>query len=277
MARLFANNAKGTLASSINGSATTILLQSGQGARFPSPTGGDFFDLTLTEAGLETNWEIVKVTARSGDSLTVTRGQYGTTALSWVADSKAESRVHKGILEEIPTLGKVYLGYWPAAAMKPTTTAGAAALAWDESTTHDVMVGYLAFDSAAVEYAQFSFKAPTGLDESAGFTARFEWMEAPSATSHDCVWQIQMQAQGDGDTVDSAWGTAVTVTDTGAVGTRHTSPETGVITAAGTWVEGDTIIVRVSRLATSGSDTMNVDAELIGVTLYATQTALTEA
>jgi hypothetical protein len=276
MARLFANNAKGTLASSINDVATTIYLKTGEGAKFPSPSGADYFDLTLTDSVVETSWEIVKVTARSDDTLTVTRGQYGTTATSWVSDSKAELRVHKAILEAVPALGKAYIGYWPASAMKPSKTTGSAPVAYDESTTNKVMVGYLAFDAAAIEYAQFSFKAPVGLDESAGFTAIFEWMEAASATSHDCVWQIEMQAQGDADTVDSAWGTAVTVTDTGASGTRHITAETGIITAGGTWAAGDEIIVRVSRLATNVSDTLNVDAKLIGVTLFATQLSLTE-
>ena len=174
-------------------------------------------------------------------------------------------------------LGKVYLGYWPAAAIKPRASNGCAGLAWDESTTNKVMTGYLAFDAAAVEYASFSFKAPTGLDESAGFTAKFEWVEAASATSHDCVWSVEIQAQGDGDTIDSAFGTAVTVTDTGSSGTRRVTSETSTITPGGTWTAGDEIIVRVSRLATSGSDTLDVDAKLIGVTLLATQDSLLEA
>ena len=37
------NNAFGTLSASITNSATTIVLDSGQGARFPTLGSGDFF------------------------------------------------------------------------------------------------------------------------------------------------------------------------------------------------------------------------------------------
>jgi len=171
--------------------------------------------------------------------------------------------------------GKAVLGYWPASAIKPSTTNGAASLVWAESTTNDVMYNYLAFDAAAVEYAQFSFKAPQSLDEGR-FTAIFEWTEAASAVSHNCVWQIEIQAQSDGATIDSTWGTSVTIVDTGSSGTRRVTAETLPITPSGKWSAGDSIIVRVARLATSGLDTLDVDAYLIGVTLTATYATFVE-
>jgi hypothetical protein len=99
--RLFADNATSTLASAIDASVTTITLATGEGGKFPSPTGGDFFDLTLTQELSESSWEIVKVTERTGDTLTVTRGQYGTTASGWGAGSKAENRLHKAALNDL--------------------------------------------------------------------------------------------------------------------------------------------------------------------------------
>lgn len=94
MARLFANNATATLASGITSSDTTISLSSGSGALYPTPTGGDFFILTLTQPMNETSWEDVKVTGRTGDTLTISeRGYGGTTAVSWVAGSKADIRL----------------------------------------------------------------------------------------------------------------------------------------------------------------------------------------
>ena len=170
------------------------------------------------------------------------------------------------------------IGCFPAGSLKVAATSGAGVLAWDESTTHKVMTGYLPFDKDAVEYAQFSFRAPKALDESAGFTALFVWKEAAGATAHKCVWQIEMQAQGDGDTVDSAWGTAVTVVGTVAAGTRLISAETAAVTPGGTWSAGDEIIVRVSRLATDATDdTLDVDAHLIEVVLFATYASSQEA
>jgi hypothetical protein len=64
---------------------------------FPSPTGGDFFLLTLTQPGVESSWEIVKVTARSTDTLTVVRAQEGTSAAAWASGSKAELRLTAGV------------------------------------------------------------------------------------------------------------------------------------------------------------------------------------
>lgn len=188
------------------------------------------------------------------------------------------TQTHQDATGTLALIGvKEVIGCFPAAAMKVPTTAGAATLAWSESTTNKVMTGYLAFDKDTQEHAQFSFRAPNALDESAGFTARFIWKEAASATAHDCVWQIEMQAQGDGDTIDSAWGTAVTVTDTGAADKRYISAETATITPGGTWAAGDEIIVRVSRKAADAADTLDVDAQLIEVVLLATYAASAEA
>lgn len=99
MARLFANNASAKLAAAISDTDNTLLLETGSGAKFPSPTGGDFFDLTLTQGTQETSWEIVKVTARVGDTLTIVRAQQGTTAAPWEAGDKAELRVTSGALD----------------------------------------------------------------------------------------------------------------------------------------------------------------------------------
>ena len=98
MAQLFANNAESTLAAGIDNDDTTLTVQTGHGARFPSPSGGDYFLLTLTQAGSETSWEIVKCTSRSGDTLTVVRAQEGTSAAAWGSGSKAELRLTAGAL-----------------------------------------------------------------------------------------------------------------------------------------------------------------------------------
>jgi hypothetical protein len=98
MAVKFSNNASATLASAIVSGSTTIALASGQGALFPTLTGSAFFYTTLVDSS--NNIEIVKVTARTGDSLTVTRAQGGTSARSFSAGDKCELRVVAGALEE---------------------------------------------------------------------------------------------------------------------------------------------------------------------------------
>ena len=100
--QLFANNAAGLLASTITGSDTSLSLVTGQGALFPTPTGGDYFLLTLSQGSPpETSWEIVKCTARSADTLTIVRGHEGTTATSWASGSKIELRITAGIMSPL--------------------------------------------------------------------------------------------------------------------------------------------------------------------------------
>ncbi|MBS4046575.1 MAG: hypothetical protein KG075_09565 [Alphaproteobacteria bacterium] len=164
----------------------------------------------------------------------------------------------------------------PARAMIPASTSGCADVAQAESTTNKVNDEFLAFDAASIEYAGFHFRAPKSADETAGFTVEFEWSETAGASSHDCVWQVEMQAQGDGDTIDSAWGTAVTVTDTGTSGTRRKAV-TATVTLGGSWAEGDVVHVRLSRKATDAADTLNVDARLHGVLLGMTLAAGNDA
>lgn len=98
MTILFTNNAASTLASGIDGVATSLTLA--DGSEFPSPTGGNVFYMTLTQAGNETSWEVVQVTARTGNTLTVVRAQDGTAAASWSAGAKAELRLSSVTMNE---------------------------------------------------------------------------------------------------------------------------------------------------------------------------------
>ena len=95
MTVLFTNNAGTTLASSITSSATSITVASGTGSIFPTPTGNDYFLVTLQ--GISgTPVEIVKCTSISGDTLTVIRAQEGTTASAFNGGDKVELRITAG-------------------------------------------------------------------------------------------------------------------------------------------------------------------------------------
>jgi hypothetical protein len=74
MARLYADNINTKLAASISDTDTTITVVDATG--MPSPTGGDFALVTLTQGATV---EKVLMTARSGTTLTVTRGAEGST------------------------------------------------------------------------------------------------------------------------------------------------------------------------------------------------------
>jgi hypothetical protein len=92
------NNAFGTLNASINSSATTIVLVAGQGARFPTLSAGDYFYATLIDTS--NNLEIVKVTARSTDTLTVVRGQDNTTGRAYATNDRFELRPTAALFNE---------------------------------------------------------------------------------------------------------------------------------------------------------------------------------
>lgn len=91
MAVLFSNNAASNLSASITNTATSLSVTAGTGAEFPNPGGSDYFYATLSDA--TGNIEIIKVTARSTDTLTIVRGQDGTTARAWANSDKIELRL----------------------------------------------------------------------------------------------------------------------------------------------------------------------------------------
>ena len=95
----FTNFANSQLAAGVNASATSFVLETGQGARFPSLGAGDYFYLTVENASLAR--EIVKCTARSTDTLTVVRAQDNTTASSWSAGDTVALRLNAAALDDV--------------------------------------------------------------------------------------------------------------------------------------------------------------------------------
>jgi hypothetical protein len=93
------NNAFSSLNAGISNSATTIVLKSGEGARFPTLSAGDYFFATLIDTS--NNLEIVKVTARSTDTLTVVRAQDGTTARAYSTNDRFELRPTAALFTEV--------------------------------------------------------------------------------------------------------------------------------------------------------------------------------
>lgn len=102
MAIQLANNASGVLAQAITAGQTTgITLSDGHGARFPTLGVDDYFYATLVSQLGE--FEIIKVTARSGDVLTAVRGQDGTTAQVFQASASVEMRVNAAAVTDAAT------------------------------------------------------------------------------------------------------------------------------------------------------------------------------
>lgn len=96
MALKFANNARSTLASSVTSTATTMILAPGTGNRFPSLGSGNYFVATVYL--LSGEHEVIRVTARAADTITVVRGQENTIPLAFDAGS---------FIANLPTAGQM--------------------------------------------------------------------------------------------------------------------------------------------------------------------------
>lgn len=93
--QLFTNNATSKLVAGISNVSLSLQVSAGDGAKFPNPTGGDYFLATLSRvtSGIESNVEIVKVTARATDVFTIIRAQEGTSALVYLEDDFVQLRM----------------------------------------------------------------------------------------------------------------------------------------------------------------------------------------
>ena len=174
---LTANNAQTVLAAGISASATTLTVNTGTGALFPSPVSGtSYFKLTLIDATTGQLTEIVHVTSRTGDTMTISRAQEGTTARAWSANDIAANMLTAGTIALLAPLDSPALTGVPSA---PTAAAG----------TNTTQLATTAFVQAAI-----NILAPTG-SLSSGIirlpmyngntveTLILQWMPVPAISS----------------------------------------------------------------------------------------------
>ena len=98
MAIKFSNNAKTTVSSAVSSTDTSISVA--DASNFPTLAAGDYTYATLAETSTPANFEIVKVTAISGSTLTIVRAEQSTTARSFSSGDACELRVTAGLVEE---------------------------------------------------------------------------------------------------------------------------------------------------------------------------------
>lgn len=92
MSLLLANNATSFLAAGISNSDTSLTVRTGDGAKFPAPSPGDWFPVTLMNMA-DGTVEICRATARSGDTFTIERAKEGTTAAAFPSGSLVQLRL----------------------------------------------------------------------------------------------------------------------------------------------------------------------------------------
>lgn len=241
---LFTNNASTTLASGITAAATSITVATGQGALFPTISGSNFFYATL--ANTSNVLEIVKVTARTGDTMTVVRGQDNTTATAYVTGDKFE--------------------------LRPT----AASLAWkvDQDFT-GTLSGALTFSAAVTLNGTLSgtgltnyFASPPAIGGTAAAAGSFTTLSASSTvTLSPASANIAISPTGTG-TVTISPASTLTISPTGALTVNPTAASTinnasiGVTTSAG----GKFTFAHTAPVAVTFSATaMAVDCSLANV------------
>jgi len=153
---LAANNAQTVLAAGISASATTLTVNTGTGSLFPTPVSGtSFFKLTIVDAATGQLTEILHVTARSGDTMTVSRAQEGTTARAWSANDIVANMLTAGTIALLAPLASPSFSGTPTA---PTPTTG-------DSSTQLATTAFVA--ARAINMARFttsgSWTCPAGV------------------------------------------------------------------------------------------------------------------
>lgn len=112
----FENNAVSIIANNIGPTDTIIQVRTGDGGMFPTPGAGEYFPATLVSAS---GREIVYVTSRSNDTLTVQRGMENTEPTGFVAGDIIEvrltARVMNNIIESVKATQVVLDGLGSAA------------------------------------------------------------------------------------------------------------------------------------------------------------------
>ena len=124
-------------------------------------------------------------------------------------------------------------------------------------------IAVLDFDDTTIENAIFLDIIPQFAILTSGLKIRIIWT-ATTATSGDCVWQAALERMTTDIDVDSF--------DTAASATATTNATSGVpnyteitLTTIDSVAAGDGFRLKITRNATSASDTMTGDAELIAV------------
>lgn len=173
-------------------------------------------------------------------------------------------------------IGKTTM-YIPANKMYPTVTNGCAALSTVELTAGRPNINVLAFDQTTVENAQFSIAFPKSWDEG---TVTFQvFWTANDASTNGVSWGLQGVAMGDGETIDAVFGTAVVVDDANQ-GTNNdllVSAESTAVTIGGTPGEDNMVFFQIYRDTNDSNDNMSADARLVGIKLFFTTDAPTDA
>lgn len=164
----------------------------------------------------------------------------------------------------------------PAKDLTPRAVNGCGALTVGAGAANQPDYSYLPFDAATAESAEFMIPMPKAWNEG---TISFQpiWMHPTTTTDFGVVWRLDAMAISDAELLTATYTNGLFSIDTGgAADTVYIGPESNPITVSSSPVEKDILLCRIVRAATHASDTMTVDAWLLGLRLYFTTNAKDE-
>lgn len=210
----------------------------------------------------------------SGVTISDANGMTGLSEITATSHINTTAGKVKENSVNISPIGKHTI-FIPAGAMIPRTTSGCALSSITETSTNKVNTKSLDCDATTPEYFQFQFTAPASFNLST-ITYQYYWMHGSTTTNFGVIWGLQCQGLGDNEAVDTAFGTMITVADTGGTfNNLYRAPESGAVTIANV-AAGDLVFCQGYREANNASDTLAIDARLIGVKLLYTTSAATD-
>tara|TARA_R100001163_G_scaffold46687_1_gene35084 strand:- start:660 stop:1877 length:1218 start_codon:yes stop_codon:yes gene_type:complete len=157
----------------------------------------------------------------------------------------------------------------PATAMYATTTNGCADIDQTELTAGQPELKTLDFDPSSDENAQFTIAFPKAWDPSQLIMYQVFWT-ANSTNTGNCIWNLKGVGIADNDAIDTAFGTAVAITDahSGTANDLNVTAQSGSVTIAGSPAADEDVFFNISRDANDGSDTFTGDAKLLGIKIF---------
>ena len=157
----------------------------------------------------------------------------------------------------------------PATAMYATSTNGCADIDQTELTAGQPELKTLDFDPSSDENAQFTIAFPKAWDPSQLIMYQVFWT-ANSTNTGNCIWNLKGVGIADNDAIDTAFGTAVAITDahSGTANDLNVTAQSGSVTIAGSPAADEDVFFNISRDANDGSDTFTGDAKLLGIKIF---------
>lgn len=224
-----------------------------------------------------TNWEVGlgTVTDASPDTLartTILSSSNADAAVNWGAGTRNMFCTIPG--SKVATPGKQTVWVPATAMVKNNAAAGPAVGQFINVST---VFNYLAFDAAADEDAHFTVAMPKNWDEGS-VSYQVYWLHPATATNFTVVWSAFVISYSNDESIAGTPydGLGNEVDVGGTTSDLYISNGSTPVAVTGA-AEGDSLHFIIRRSGTNGSDTMTVDAYLIGVKIHYTTNAFTDA